>query len=139
MQIRQLHSEDVALHSEAIRLLNDGAMLTYERSAALLAEPTYVFIVALTDEEEIMGRIYGHILYRFESTDLLLYEVDVAEAHHRKGVGKAMMEFVKQYCQERGFGEMWVLTEEDNNAGRGLYLAAGGTEENSPAIMYVFR
>ena len=46
----------------------------------LLREPTYVMVVALTDDNEVMGRIYGNVLHRYEATDLLLYEVDVAES-----------------------------------------------------------
>ncbi len=138
MKIILLKPGDDAIHIEAVRLLNDGAQMSLERSAELLAESTYVFIVAIAGTGEIMGRIYGHILHRFGQTDLLLYEVDVVEEHHRKGVGKAMLEFVKQLCVERNFREAWVLTEDDNAPARGLYQSVGGVEENSPTVMYVF-
>jgi GNAT superfamily N-acetyltransferase len=85
-----------------------------------------------------MGRVYAHVLHRFGQTDLLLYEVDVLETHHRKGVGKAMLEFVKRLCHDRGYREAWVLTEGENTAACRLYESAGGVEENSPTIMYVF-
>jgi hypothetical protein len=39
---------------------------------------------------------------------------------------------------ERGYREMWVLTDLDNEAGNALYKSAGGQLENSPANMYVF-
>jgi len=137
MQVQLLKPGDELLHIEATRILNDPE-LPRERSASLLAEPTYFFVVALTDAGEIMGRIYGHVLHRFNQTDLLLYEVDVVEEHQRKGVAKAMLEFLKSHMIERGYGEMWVLTEADNKAARALYESAGGIEENSPTIMYVF-
>lgn len=108
------------------------------RCAMLLREPSYVMVVAMTDDNDIMGRIYGNVLHRYEATDLLLYEVDVLEAHQRKGVGRAMLEYLKTYCTERGYGEMWVLTDPDNDAGNALYKSAGGNLENSPTNMYVF-
>ena len=138
MQIILLKPGDEPIHIEAIRLLNNGAQISHERSVALLSEPTYIYILALTDSGEIMGRIYGYVLHRFEQTDLLLYEVDVLEDHQRKGVGKAMLEFVNDLSNERGYCEMWVLTEGENMAARSLYEASGGVEENSPTIMYVF-
>ena len=95
-------------------------------------------VVALNENDEILGRIYGHVLHRFEATDLLLYEVDVADAHQRKGAGRAMIEFLKDLCHARGWREMWVLTETHNEAGNGLYRSAGGSLEGSPANMYVF-
>lgn len=108
------------------------------RCAMLLREPSYVMVVALTDDNEVMGRIYGNVLHRYSTTDLLLYEVDVAEAHQRQGVGRAMLEYLKGLCEKRAYGEMWVLTELDNDAGNAVYKSAGGVLENSPANMYVF-
>ena len=108
------------------------------RCSALLREPSYVMVVALTDDNEVMGRIYGNVLHRYEATDLLLYEVDVTEAHQRTGVGRSMLDYLKSLCAKRGFNEMWVLTELDNVAGNAVYRSAGGILEDSPANMYVF-
>ena len=137
MQIKLLKPGDEKILIEAARLFNDSDV-SHERAKMLLAEPTFFTLAALTDSGETMGRIYGHVLHRFAQTDLLLYEVDVAEEHQRKGVGKAMLEFVKALSIERGYAEMWVLTEGDNVPARSLYEAAGGVEENSPTIMYAF-
>jgi len=104
----------------------------------LLREPSYVMIVALSDADQVMGRIYGNVLHRYAATDLLLYEVDVAQEHQRKGVGRAMIEYLRELSAKRGYSEMWVLTDVDNDAGNGVYRAAGGVLENSPANMYVF-
>lgn len=108
------------------------------RARMLLREPSYVMVVALGEDDEVMGRIYGNVLHRFEATDLLLYEVDVVDVHQRKGVGRAMLDFLSRLGAERGYGEMWVLTDLDNEAGNALYKSAGGRLENSPANMYVF-
>jgi GNAT superfamily N-acetyltransferase len=112
--------------------------LSHERATMLLHEPTFVMVVALNENDDVLGRIYGHVLHRFEATDLLLYEVDVVDAHQRKGAGRAMVEFLKDFCHARGYREMWVLTETHNEAGNGLYRSAGGMLEGSPANMYVF-
>lgn len=138
MHIRLLQPGDELLHIQAVLLLIDGYAMTEARSAELLAEPTYIFIVALTDNGEMMGRIYGHVLYRFGQTDLLLYEVDVLENHQRKGVGRALLNFAKQFCSDRGYGESWVLTEGDKAPACSLYESTGGVEEDSPTIMYVY-
>jgi ribosomal protein S18 acetylase RimI-like enzyme len=108
------------------------------RCAMLLRESSYVMVVALTDDNDVLGRTYGNVLHRYSATDLLLYEVDVADAHQRKGVGHAMLTYLKGLCEKRGYSEMWVLTELDNEAGNALYKSAGGVLENSPANMYVF-
>jgi len=112
---------------------------TRERAAALLREPTYVMVVALTDEGEVMSRIYGHVLHRAEATDFLLYEVDTVDEHKRKGAARAIVARLRNLGQERGWAEMWVLTEVGNDEGNPFYESAGGTLENSPTNMYVFK
>ena len=60
------------------------------------------------------------------------------DEHQRKGVGRAMIDFLSKLSADRGYREMWVLTDLDNEAGNALYKSAGGHLENSPANMYVF-
>jgi len=112
--------------------------ISIERAAMLLREPSYLMTAALDDNDAVLGRIYANVLHRCEATDLLLYEVDVDEEHQRKGVGRAMIDFLSKLSAERGYREMWVLTDLDNEAGNALYKSAGGQLENSPANMYVF-
>src|SRR5579871_4405094 len=137
MRIILLQPGDEALHSEAVLKLND-CTLSLDRSKALLSEPTYLFVVAVDDSNDVMGRVYGYVLHRLEQTDLLLYEVDVLPEHHRKGVGHAMLEHLKLLCADRGYAEMWVLTEHDNLPAQQLYSRSGGILEGSPVMMYVF-
>jgi hypothetical protein len=49
-----------------------------------------------------------------------------------------MLDYLRTMAVQRGWHEMWVLTDLDNQAGNGLYKSAGGILENSPANMYVF-
>jgi len=113
--------------------------LTRERAAMLLREPTYVMVIALTDDGEVMSRIYGHVLHRAEATDFLLYEVDTAEEHKRKGAARAIVAKLHELGRERGWSEMWVLTEVSNDEGNPFYEGVGGALENSPTNMYVFK
>lgn len=137
MQARLLEPGDEALMCQAEDMFYPGA-LKPARAAELLREPTYLMVVATDDDGAPMGRIYGHLLHRFEATDFLLYEVDVHEDFQRRGAGRAMIDCLREACGVRGVREMWVLTETNNIAGNGLYSGTGGTLEGSPANMYVF-
>ena len=137
MKVVLLQPGDETLLIEATRLLNDVEVAP-ETAAALLRDETYDMVVAL-DAGTVAGRVYGNVLHRHTGCDLLLYEVDTLPEHQRKGVALAMLEFLKRLMQEGNYGEMWVLTEEDNIPARALYKKAGGHEEGSPAFMYVFQ
>jgi GNAT superfamily N-acetyltransferase len=139
MQVRLLKSGDEALLQEAEALFWPDKVPSLAHAAALLREPTFVMVVAQSDDGKVMARVYGHVLHRFEATDLLLYEVDTVETHRREGAARAIIEYLGRLAAEHGWNEMWVLTEVDNEAGNGLYTAIGGTLENSPANMYVFK
>ena len=136
MRIVHLKSGDEERLIEAARLFNDEQMRR-ERAAYLLDSRTFVMVVAYDEDGIATGRIYGHILERLSQDDLFIYEVDVVEEHRRKGIGRAMLACLKAICVERGLGEMFVLTDVDNEAGNALYRKAGGVLENSPANMYV--
>src|SRR5262249_49001008 len=139
MQIKLLKPGDEALLQRAETVFWPDNAPSLARAAALLAEPTYVMVVALNDDGEVMARVYGHVLHRFEATDLLLYEVDTAERHQRRGAARAIIEYLRRLATVQGWHEMWVLTEVDNEAGNGFYRSVGGALENSPANMYVFK
>lgn len=137
MKVVLLRPGDEELLQRAEAAFNQNAP-SPSRCKMLLRDPSYVMVAALTDGNDVLGRIYGNVLHRYEATDLLLYEVDVIEAQQRKGVGRAMIDFLADLSAQRGYSEMWVLTDLDNEAGNALYKSAGGSLENSPANMYVF-
>ena len=137
MEILLLAPGDEQLLVTAADLFNE-VTLKPQDAASRLADPSFVIVVAMDGSGEMMGRIYGHVLNRVDVTDLFLYEVDVSDKYQRRGAATAMLERLKALCAERGYGEMFVLTEVSNDAGNGLYAAAGGVTEGSPANVYVF-
>lgn len=137
MRVRLLIEGDERTLMAAARDFNDIEM-SREKATLLLADPTFVMVVAESSHGELLGRIYGHVLNRLDQSDLFLYEVDVAESARRKGAGRAMVDYLKAFSSERGFGEMFVPTECSNVEGNGLYKATGGIAEGSPANIYVW-
>ena len=54
-----------------------------------------------------------HVYYD-EKPVAYIYDVGVKQSHRGKGVGKALMDFVTDYCQKNGFSEAYVETETDD-------------------------
>jgi GNAT superfamily N-acetyltransferase len=139
MRIVLLKPGDEQLLCEAEAALDGELVPSLDRAAMLLRLPEFVMVVAMDDDDAPMGRIYGHVLHRWEASELLLYEVDTVEAYQRKGVGKALIAFLKDMAREHGWRSLWVLTAHgDNEPANRLYQSAGGVLEASPANMYVF-
>jgi ribosomal protein S18 acetylase RimI-like enzyme len=61
--------------------------------------------------------------------EMFLYKLGVEPEFRRRGVATALMQRLVELCHERGCGEMFVLTEDDNQAARATYRRVGGEPE----------
>lgn len=126
---------DEALLVAAASAIDDD--VSRERARSLLADPSFVAVVAL-DSDAPVGLTYGHVLPQLSGTGLLIYSVDTAEAHRRKGAARAMIEALGRLSEARGYYEMWVLTSAANEPAMGLYAGSGGVRETVDDVMWVF-
>jgi aminoglycoside 3-N-acetyltransferase I len=94
---------------------------------ALLADPRTLMLVAF-DGERPVGFVLAHELPRRhgDRAKLFVYEVDVAEAHRRRGIANALFARLAELACERGIRVGFVLTDEDNVAANALYRSADG-------------
>lgn len=108
-------------------------------SAEFLADPRHHLAVAIADGV-VVGMASGvRYVHPDKPPELWINEVGVASSHHRRGIGKGLLDALFARARELGCGEAWVLTETDNAAARGLYAAAGGEEADPPPVMVTFR
>ena len=118
-----------------IRLLQPGeenvvrALATYDgpgNPEGLLADPRTLMLAAF-DGDEPVGFVLAHELPRRhgDRSNLFIYEVDVAETHQRRGIGKALLAQLAELARERGIRVGFVLTNHDNVPANALYGSAG--------------
>lgn len=121
-------------------LLDNGTAWDEEQGRKFLENPDNVLFVAFW-EGKAAGFLTAHRLQRFDKrkAEILLYEIGVNESFRRKGIGKALIEEVKNWGKEVGADEVWVLTNKSNIPANALYKSAGGAPENPDDIMYVFK
>jgi aminoglycoside 3-N-acetyltransferase I len=120
------------MNIEIRRLRRDDSSVLVEHRE-LLDDPHAIFLVAFDGDEEV-GFVLAHDLPRRRggARQLFVYEVEVAESHRRRGIGRALLE----HLAELGIREAFVLTEPDNEAANGLYESVGGIR--SDAVMWDF-
>lgn len=88
---------------------------------AYLLKSENVFVVAYI-EEEFAGMASAKILDK-PTGDIWLYidEVDVCQNHQKKGVGKAIMNYLLSFANTANCNEVWLGTEVDNEPANALY------------------
>lgn len=70
-----------------------------------------------------------------KGTEMFLYELAVDEDHRRRGVGTALCTALRDLATARGCYDMWVLTDDDNEAALGTYRGSGATESSSHVML----
>jgi ribosomal protein S18 acetylase RimI-like enzyme len=70
-----------------------------------------------------------------KGTEMLLYELSVAEHARRRGIGRQLVEALRRLAVERGCYGMWVLTETDNVAALATYRGTGARDAEHPVLL----
>lgn len=121
-------------------LLDEGTVWDADQGKKFLENPDNALFLALW-EGMFAGFLTAHRLQRFDKrrAEILLYEIGVDENFRKRGIGKALIEKVKEWGKEVGADEVWVLTNKSNLAANALYQSSGGVTENPDELMYVFK
>lgn len=100
--------------------------LDEEAVARFLGRDDHHLLIAYLDGTAA-GFALAHELPRLDGAKpkLLLYEIGTAPRARRRGVGRILIESMKQLGRRRGARSMFVITEESNAAAAGLYVATG--------------
>ena len=131
--IRRLGPHDVALVHQAAELFDDAPR--DDAAARFLNSDDHHLLLAFDDDEPV-GFVTGvELTHPDKGVEMFLYELAVAEAAQRRGVGTALVEALAELARERGCRGMWVLTDEDNAAARATYRKAGATIEERTMLM----
>ena len=106
------------------------------------------FFLKLGGEPQLSGNMktyfdgltaYELKMFKRETTEMFLYEIGVDEDQQQKGVGTALIKFLKEICVKKGIVEMFVGTEKTNIPDRKLYATTGGVaDEDSVWFNYLF-
>ena len=140
MTVRRLGPEDSALAEATVRRISaeDGDGFATD-VGPMLGSPTAVLLVSVAGDDEPVGWVYGHELVHPDGErTMLLYALDVDESHRREGRGRALVAAFVDEATTRGCTEVWVLTDDDNDAALATYAAAGGVREADPSVMFTW-
>ena len=101
-----------------------------------LTEPTHHLLVAYDGSDTPVGFVSGvELTHPDKGTEMLLYELGVAESARRRGVGRTLVQALAALAREQGCYDMWVLADADNDAAQATYKGAGGREASRPVLL----
>ncbi|MCC5976200.1 MAG: GNAT family N-acetyltransferase [Rubellimicrobium sp.] len=125
--IRLLEQKDLPLLLAVTEGLFDHA-IDPDQARAFLADPLHMLALAF-DGDLAVGMASGTVLlHPDKQPSLFVNEVGTREEWERRGIATSVLEALFAAARARGCKGIWVATEPDNDAARGLYRKLGGDE-----------
>ena len=122
--IRRLRAGDEPLIQEVCRLFKERVPSDPEARRFLERDDVVVF--AALDDGRPVGFAYGYVLARLDGdTSVFFYELEVADGHRGRGLGRGLAEAMRDVAVEAGAVKMWVQTDEANEPAKRTYASAG--------------
>ena len=137
MEYKLLDKTDISLMKNFI----DDEKTNYNEEQLnnfLKVDNSYGFIAK--NESEIIGFAYGYVLFRPDGKkDFYLHAIDIDYRFQGNGYGTRLMNFIKDYIKEIKCRKMFLITNKSNISACKCYENAGGVNNATDEIVYVFK
>lgn len=126
---------DLQLFDRAVRTFGSAA----DGGQAFLRSPGALAFVA-SHGAEISGWCWGYHLIRPDTSSMLyLHQLEVAQEHRRRGIGRALLHAFMSAGARAGATKMFLTTGDANAPARALYESlGGGLAAQGPTVNYWF-
>lgn len=103
----------------------------------LLSGGNFFAIVAQVENKIIAGlTVYVLDQYYSEKPLAYIYDLAVIKEYQRKGIGKMLMEYTKEYCMQKGFEEIFVQADKIDDYAIDFYRSTNPTNEEEVVHFY---
>jgi aminoglycoside 3-N-acetyltransferase I len=103
-----------------------------------LLENNGFIAIAAVSENEVLGGLTAYelpMIYSDES-EVILYDMAVREEYQRMGIGKGLIQSLKEYCIKNGVETFFVMAHEEDLHAVEFYHATGGKSEKVVNFLY---
>jgi ribosomal protein S18 acetylase RimI-like enzyme len=143
IEYKKLESGDLDRLSELIKLyeevfeMEDFTLPAAQYLQSLLERETVIFYVAMIDNN-VVGGLTAHVLPStyFPSSEVYIYDLAVETEFQRKGIGRQLINSLKEYCASLGLKEVFVQADLEDRHAIDFYRATGGIAESVVHFSY---
>jgi len=98
------------------------------------------WLFACVENRRILGFAYGYELNQLNNIGNMLYihEVGVLPEFQRQGIGKGILNGIRDLCKLTGVCRFFLFAEKSNTAACALYEQAGGVTAHDDDVAYFF-
>ena len=104
----------------------------------LLQNPAFICLAAIYNSEVVGGlTAYELPMYDADRSEIFIYDIGVKPEYQRKGIGKKLLEAIKQYASDNGIKQLFVDANEEDKHALDFYRSMNTKEEN--VVQFTFR
>jgi ribosomal protein S18 acetylase RimI-like enzyme len=138
LRIKRLESQDVHI---AIKVVKSFAAkdASFQHMQRFLSNPTNYLIVAQANDN-VVGFLLAYALDRLkeDSHKMFIYEIEVTESHRRKGIGAALISYVRGIVKQEKLVSPFAFTSYSNEGAVEFYKSDEGEIENGDDLLFVY-
>ena len=114
---------------EGVEPLSDGYL------DQLLRRPEF-WVLAAFENDRAIGGLTGHelMMTRSEATEIFLYDIAVDTEHHRRGIGRRLVDTLRTMARTEGIDVIFVPADNQDTHALDFYRSLGGR----PAAVTMF-
>lgn len=139
-QIRKLGANEIELAQSVFSVMasvfeEGGPSAGREHVAALLSRSDFFVVAGFASGKAIAGlTAFVLPLTRTEAMELLIYDIAVTPAYQRQGVGRRLMQEVRNLAAADGIATTWVPADNGDGHALDFYRSIGG----KPSAVTIF-
>jgi aminoglycoside 3-N-acetyltransferase I len=141
-EIKQLTKEDLSTFISLIDLFNmvfeeEPKIRSEAHLLKLLSRNDFIAIAAIS-ENEVLGGLTAYELqmYYSEYSEIFLYDLAVKPEYQRIGIGKGLIQSLKEYCIKNNIETFFVMAHEEDEHAIEFYHSTGGKSEKVVNFLY---
>jgi aminoglycoside 3-N-acetyltransferase I len=141
-QVKRLTKEYLADFQALIHLFNEvfeeeSKMGSEAHLLNLLSSRNFIVLVALIKDEVVGGlTAYELPMYYSDGSEIFLYDLAVKAEHQRKGIGKGLLQALKDHGMKNEIKGFFVMAHAEDEHAIEFYRSTGGKGEKVINFVY---
>jgi aminoglycoside 3-N-acetyltransferase I len=134
--VKRLTGHDLSQFRELIVIYKDvfqmeNFSLPSEQYLKSLIANSHFIAVTANFENSVIGGLTAYVLPSTysESAEVYIYDLAVSASFQRRGIGRKIIEFFKQFCRENSYKTFFVQADLADEHAMEFYRNTGGAEE----------